>query len=65
MSPEIGLYDPDKSHPSYAGSCVAALCHYKTVFGEMPRALALKLDDAVAAKLVAIVDEVVQMEDGE
>ena len=65
-TPEICLYDPDKSHPSYAGSCVAALCHYKTVFGEMPRDLsALKLDDAVAAKLVAIVDEVVQVEDGE
>ncbi|MBP3666019.1 MAG: hypothetical protein J6K29_03095 [Clostridia bacterium] len=64
--PEIDLYDPDKSHPSYAGSCVAALCHYKTVFGEMPADLStLKLDDAVAAKLVAIVDEVVQAEDGE
>ncbi|MBQ9150777.1 MAG: hypothetical protein IJX72_00900, partial [Clostridia bacterium] len=37
--PEINLYDPDKSHPSYTGSCVAALCHYKTVFGEMPRDL--------------------------
>ena len=65
-TPEIGLYDPDKSHPSYAGSCVAALCHYKTVFGEMPRDLsALKLEADVADKLVAIVDEVVQVEDGE
>ena len=64
--PEINLYDPDKSHPSYAGTCVAALSHYKTVFGEMPRDLsALKLDGEAAAKLVAIVDEVVQVEDGE
>ena len=64
--PDIDLYDPDKSHPSYAGSCVAALSHYKTVFGEMPSDLStLKLDDAVAAKLTAIVDEVVQVEDGE
>ena len=65
-TPEIDLYDPDKSHPSYAGSCVAALCHYKTVFGEMPSDLsALKLDGEAVAKLVAIVDEVVQVEDGE
>ena len=65
-TPEIDLYDPDKSHPSYAGSCVAALCHYKTVFGEMPRDLsALKLDGETVAKLAAIVDEVVRVEDGE
>jgi hypothetical protein len=65
-TPEIDLYDPDKSHPSYAGSCVAALCHYKTVFGEMPANLsALKLDGEAVAKLTAIVDEVVQVEDGE
>ena len=62
-TPEIDLYDPDKSHPSYAGSCVAALCHYKTVFGEMPHDLSvLKLDSDAVAKLVAIVDEVVQVE---
>ena len=62
-TPEIDLYDPDKSHPSYAGSCVAALCHYKAVFGEMPADLsALKLDREAVAKLVAIVDEVVQVE---
>ena len=64
--PEIDLYDPDKSHPSYAGSCVAALSHYKTVFGEMPHDLsALKLDGETVAKLVAIVDEVVQAGDEE
>lgn len=65
-TPEIDLYDPDKSHPSYAGSCVAALCHYKTVFGEMPHDLSvLKLDSDAVAKLVAIVDEIVQAEDEE
>ena len=62
-TPEIDLYDPDKSHPSYAGSCVAALCHYKTVFGEMPHDLSvLKLDGEAVAKLTAIVDDVVQIE---
>ena len=61
--PEINLYDPDKSHPSYAGTCVAALSHYKTVFGEMPADVsALKLDGETVDKLVAIVDEVVQVE---
>lgn len=34
--PEIELYNPDLSHPSYAGSCLAALCHYHTLFGEFP-----------------------------
>jgi hypothetical protein len=63
-TPEIDLYDPDKSHPSYAGSCVAALCHYKTVFGEMPADLsALKLDREAVDKLVAVVDEIVTVSD--
>ena len=34
--PEIELYDPDGSHPSYTGSALAAVCHYRTVFGELP-----------------------------
>ena len=62
--PEIDLYDPDKSHPSYAGTCVAALSHYKTVFGEMPRDLSsLKLDGDVAAVLAEAVDGIVRGEE--
>lgn len=34
--PEIDLYDKDLSHPSYLGSCLAALTHYYTVFHEFP-----------------------------
>ena len=34
--PEINLYDPDLTHPSYAGSCLSAMTHYRTVFGVMP-----------------------------
>ncbi len=30
------LYHPDKSHPSKIGTCLAAICHYATVFGELP-----------------------------
>ena len=62
--PEIDLYDPDKSHPSYAGTCVAALSHYKTVFGEMPRDLsALKLESDAAAVLAEAVDGIVRGEE--
>ena len=64
-TPEIDLYDPDKSHPSYAGSCVAALCHYKTVFGEMPSDLSvLKLEADMVTKLVAVVDGIVTAAEG-
>lgn len=35
--PEINLYDEDYSHPSYQGSCLAALTHYHTVFGTFPK----------------------------
>ena len=63
-TPEIDLYDPDKSHPSYAGTCVAALSHYKTVFGEMPQDLsALKLESGVAKVLAEAVDGIVAAEE--
>ena len=62
--PEIDLYDPDKSHPSYAGTCVAALSHYKTVFGEMPQDLsALKLESGVVKVLAEAVDGIVAAEE--
>ena len=34
--PEIELYDPDLTHPSYEGSCLAAIVHFRTLFGEYP-----------------------------
>ena len=50
--PGIELYDPDGSHPSYVGTCLAAMVMYKTVFGEMPvKAESLKLDADVMAVL--------------
>ena len=36
INDETDLYNEDKSHPSYAGSCLAALQHYKTLFGQIP-----------------------------
>lgn len=34
--PEIDLYDEDLTHPSRAGTYLAALCHFATVMGEDP-----------------------------
>ncbi len=46
--PEIDLHTADFSHPSYAGSCLAALTHYYTLFGEFPENTgALALDTGV------------------
>ena len=42
------LYDPDGSHPSYAGTALAALVMYKTVFGESAgKTESLKLDAGI------------------
>ena len=34
--PDTKLYCDDLSHPSYKGSCLAAMSHYYTVFGCLP-----------------------------
>jgi len=34
--PEINLYIEDCSHPSYQGSCLAALTHFHSVFHDFP-----------------------------
>ena len=54
--PTLELYNSDKSHPSYLGSAVAAICHYKTVFGEdAKKYTSLGLDcDTVTVILKAI-----------
>lgn len=36
LDPALDLYDPDMSHPSRLGSCLAALTHYRTLFGVFP-----------------------------
>lgn len=36
---EIELYNEDKTHPSYKGSCLAALTLYQTLFGELPNTM--------------------------
>ena len=34
---DVELYNPDKTHPSYKGTALAALTIYNTVFGELPK----------------------------
>ena len=42
--PQIELYNPDHSHPSVAGSYLAALCHFAVLFGVSPEGLAYTAD---------------------
>lgn len=51
--PQINLYDADLTHPSYQGSCLAALTHYYTVFHAFPEeteVLALGEEEILAFK---------------
>ena len=52
---EVELYDPDLSHPSYVGSCVAAMAIYQKIVGEVPADLSSLALGAEAAALCAIV----------
>lgn len=36
QNPDIELFNPDRTHPSYTGSCLAAAVHYQTLFGALP-----------------------------
>ena len=57
--PEIELYDPDLSHPSYAGSCTAALALYKKLMGNLPdKTVTLALDSLTIAHLLEIIQKV-------
>ena len=57
--PEIDLYKPDLSHPSYIGSAVGTICHYRTIFGKMPTVTAsLDLGDINKNELLSLISEV-------
>ena len=47
--PELYLHAADLTHPSYLGSCVAALTHYHTLFGQFPETVSLRLTPAQLA----------------
>ena len=54
--PELELYDPDRTHPSYAGSCIAALTLYRRIFGVLPEQTgSLQLDKAELDTILEIV----------
>ncbi len=57
--PEIELYDPDLSHPSYAGSCVAALTVYKKLTGSLPaKTASLNMDANDVARACEVINGV-------
>ena len=56
--PEIELYHPDKSHPSYTGSALSAIAHYRAIFGELPKTLeALTISNEEKRIFLALVGE--------
>ena len=56
--PSLEIYKPDLSHPSYIGSVVAAICHYKTVFGELPNNIdSLDLESVPKNELLSVIAE--------
>ena len=56
--PNIDIYKPDLSHPSYIGSVVAAICHYRTLFGEMPKSVdCFELDSVPKTELLTVIAE--------
>lgn len=57
----VDLHDPDRSHPSYAGSYLAALTFYSTIFGKDPVEVEFKgsLKDNEADAIKAAVKKVV------
>ena len=59
-APELEIYNDDKSHPSYIGSCVAAIAHYKTLFGELPSSFsACKISSDELEIIKTAVDKVI------
>ena len=56
--PTFDIYNPDLSHPSYLGSAVAAICHYRSLFTEMPRSVeCFALESVPKAELLSLVAE--------
>ena len=59
-SPEIELYNKDKSHPSEIGSSLAAIAFFKRIFGRLPDSFsALSLDEDTLAKLLNAIEKFV------
>ncbi len=59
--PEINLYEPDNSHPSFEGSYAVAACFYSTIFKKSPSNFNLNyhLEDSTVQKIKTAVDAIV------
>ena len=56
--PEIELHAEDRAHFSYTGSCVAAIAHYKAIFGKHPeKHQAIKLNDETIGIFKEIINQ--------
>lgn len=56
--PILNLYDDDLSHPSYLGSCLAALIHYKTIFKTLPNVYStLKIDNEILETFISVLNK--------
>lgn len=54
--PDAPLYAEDIAHPSYIGSCVISLVHYRTLFGEAPSdPSALNVESELLGKMLPII----------
>ena len=57
LTGEINLYNPDLTHPSYEGSCLAAIMHYAKIFGKLPTQTAsLNLPDVTVELFLRVVN---------
>lgn len=58
LTDAIDLYNPDLTHPSYEGSCLAAIMHYAKVFGSvLDKTASLNLPDATVDLFVRVAAE--------
>lgn len=59
--PELELYDPDLSHPSYNGSALATLSHYRAIFGELSKSISsLKLKEAESSAMLEAIETTIK-----
>ena len=55
----LELYNPDLSHPSRLGTVVGVLCHYKKIFGALPKSYSsLELGPEQASVILETVDKI-------
>lgn len=63
--PEIELYEPDNSHPSFEGTYATAACFYATIFKKSPQNFSINyhLPDSTVQKIKTAVDAIVLPQD--